>query len=369
MRLLSKSKLIAFRQCPKRLWLELHHPELREDSASTLASYQVGNSVGAIAQRIYDPEGKGTVINAQTEGYNEAFARTEKLLKEARKPIFEAGLRTEGALAFADVMLPVKAKGKPTWRMVEVKSSTSVKDYHRDDVAVQTYIAQESGVSLHSVAVACIDSSWVYPGGDAYQGLLQEAGLTAEAKARSDEVRTWLAEAQKIAARKSEPQIAVGEQCQTPFACGFCNYCNRDLPQPDHPLDWLPRLSGVKRLELAAQGIDDLQNVPDELLNRQQRLVKQITLTKGVYFDAAGAAQDLSPQRFPACFLDFETIMFAVPIWAGTRPYQQIPFQFSLHRLDRQSRLTHTDFLNLSGNDPSAAFARALVAACGNAGP
>ena len=68
-------------------------------------------------------------------------------------------------------------------------------------------------------------------------------------------------------------------------------------------------------------------------------------------------------------FLDFETVQFAVPIWKGTRPYQQIPFQFSLHRLDETRQLIHQDFLDLPGADPSLLFAQALVLYCASPGP
>lgn len=366
---LSKSKLIAFRQCPKRLWLEIHHPELREDSAATQASFQAGNRVGEVARQIYDPAGRGALINAQTEGYEAAFARSDRLLAEAKAPIFEAGLHTDGALAFADVMLPVRVKGRKAWRMVEVKSATSVKDYHRDDVAVQAFIARAAGVNLHSVAVACIDRAWVYPGGGDYRGLLVETDLTEEAMARADEVRQWLAEAQVIAAKRREPTVAMGAHCREPFECGFCNYCSRDLPRPEYPVDWLPRLTVLQRAQLEALGVDDLRRVPDALLNGQQRLVKAQTLAKTVHFDAKGAAADLAPHGLPARFLDFETVMFAVPIWTGTRPYQQIPFQFSLHQVSASGRLTHEEFLDLSGDDPTEPFANALIQACGRRGP
>ena len=147
MRTLSKSKLMAYRQCPKRLWLEVHRPDLREDSAATQTSFAVGHQVGDIAQRLYDPKGKGVLIDPQSEGFDIAFARTKELLESAQ-PIFEAGFRAEGALAFSDVMLPVREAGKLAWRMVEVKSSTSVKDYHRDDAAVQFLLARSSGVPV-----------------------------------------------------------------------------------------------------------------------------------------------------------------------------------------------------------------------------
>lgn len=369
MRQLSKSKLIAFRQCPKRLWLEIHKPELREDSVATQKSFQVGHSVGEIAKRIYDPAKTGIEINAQRDGYQEAFAQSAKLLANPQQPIFEAGLQIDGALAFADVMLPDPSGGVPGWRMVEVKSSTSVKDYHRDDIAIQSFIAQSEGIILKAVGLACIDSAWVYPGGDDYRGLLTETDLTAEAFARTGEVKDWIADAQKVAARKSEPAIETGEHCHEPFDCGFCNYCNRDKPQPDFPLDWLPRLSATLRSRLTDQGIDDLRGVPDAELNEQQIRVKQHTINNTVYFDAAGAAADLAPHGFPAYFLDFETVQLAVPIWKGTRPYQQISFQFSLHKLESSGRLSHSGFIDLSGRDPSEQFARALIAACGERGP
>ena len=157
MRTLSKSKLLAFRQCSKRLWLEVHQPALREDSAATQASFATGHKVGDIAQQIYDPKGEGALIVPRVEGFKESFARTQVLLHSAF-PIFEAGYKAGGALACADVMLPVKQGGKNAWRMVEVKSSTSVKSYHREDAAVQAFVARASGVPLTAIALAHIDS-------------------------------------------------------------------------------------------------------------------------------------------------------------------------------------------------------------------
>ena len=313
--------------------------------------------------------GSGAIIDAKSEGFDEAFARSEKLLSASRQPIFEAGFKAGGALAFADVMLPVKSKGRQTWRMVEVKSSTSVKDYHLDDIAVQAFVAQLAGVELKSVALACIDSSWVYPGKEVYRGLLFETDLTTETFARTDEVKGWLAEAQRVAALKNEPKIAVGAQCHDPFECGFCNYCNRGTPQPKISVDCLPGFTSTKRDKLAENGIIELSDVPDDLLNAKQRLVKHHTLRDTVYFDSKGAAADLAPHGFPAFFLDFETIQFAVPIWKGTSPYQQIPFQFSVHTLAASRQLSHLAHLDLSGTDPSRAFAQALIAACGPSGP
>jgi len=367
MRTFSKSKLLALRQCPKRLWLEIHHPERREDSAATEQSFQVGHAVGDIARRIYDPEGHGALIDVQNEGFARAFERSAALLSSTQ-PIFEAGFSAGGALAFADVMLPDKWGHKKVWRMVEVKSSTSVKDYHRDDVAVQAFVAQTAGVPLQSIALAHIDSSWTYPGNEDYRGLLTENDLTEEAFSRTQEVKDWIAQAQSIAADPAEPAIETGIHCDTPYACGFFGYCSRDEPKAQYPVGWLPHI-GAKAQKLAHQGIIELADVPDDVLNARQQRVKEHTLANTVFFDAEGAAADLAAHRLPAYFLDFETIQFAVPIWKGTRPYQLNTFQFSLHTLNRSGELAHTDFLDLSGNDPSESFAQALIAACGTKGP
>jgi hypothetical protein len=369
MRTLSKSKLLAYRQCPKRLWLEVHRPELRADSAATQASFAVGHQVGDIARQLYDPEGNGILIDPQVDGFAAAFTRTQECL-QSLQPIFEASFRAEGALALADVMLPVDANGKQGWRMIEVKSSTSVKDYHRDDAAVQAFIARASGVPLEAIAVAHIDNAWVYPGNGDYTGLLTEQDLSEEVFVRGEEVRGWIADAQQLVAEQDEPKIATGGQCSKPYECGFLAHCQSKEAQAEHPIHYLPgHLKETLSAYIDANQIVELSDVPDALLNQKQLRVKTATLTGEIYFDRQGAAEALAAHKLPAYFMDFETIQFGVPIWEGTRPYQQIPFQFSVHHLKGPEELEQQAFLDLSGQDPSRAFAEALIAACGEHGP
>jgi hypothetical protein len=367
MRIFSKSKLLALRQCPKRLWLEIHRPDLREDSAATEASFQAGNQVGEIARQIYDPHKLGALIDVNADGFTGALERSAELLK-LDQPTFEAGFSAGGALAFADVMLPEQIGDQQVWHMVEVKSSTSVKDYHRDDVAVQAYVAQSAGVALQSIALAHIDSSWTYPGNGDYRGLLKEIDLTEEAFSRTEEVQAWVAQAQQTAALPAEPAIETGLHCDTPYACGFYDYCTRNQPKAQYPIHWLPRF-GAAAQAFADQGVFELAQVADDLLNPKQLLVKTHTLANTVYFDAKGAAADLALYPLPAYFLDFETINFAVPIWKDTRPYQQNVFQLSLHTLAESGQLAHCEFLDVSGDDQSLPFAQALIAGCGTGGP
>lgn len=212
--------------------------------------------------------------------------------------------------------------------------------------------------------MAHIDTSWTYQGDGNYQGLLKENNLTAEVSERSAEVKSWIAEAKEIATQSSEPAIKIGSHCNVPYVCGFYAYCSRHQPKAEFPVQWLPSIRASMVEKLANEGIYDLRDVPDEMLNDKQRLVKEVSTTNKVYFYEFALSAILSNLTFPLYFLDFETIMFPVPIWKGTRPYQQTPFQFSLHKLTENGELTHTEFLDITGNNPAEGFADALINAC-----
>lgn len=368
MRTLSKSKLLSFRQCPKRLWLEVHGRHLME-KVGTDSAFTAGRSVGEAARELFDPEGLGQWVDVGALGVEGAIKRTRELLA-SQQPVFEAGFAAEGASAFADVLLPVSEGATLSWRMVEVKSSTEVKDYHRDDAAIQSYVVRAAGVPLESVAVATVNTNFVYLGDGHYEGLLVEEDVSEGTLARAVEVREWIAEAQAVVGASAEPLRATGKHCGDPFECGFLNYCQSRETPVEFPVSWLPRIA-TKKLKsfIAEEKIKELADVPDDLLGPMQLRVKECTLKGEVFFDAAAAAQALAPQGWPAFFLDFETISFAVPIRAGTRPYQALTFQFSVHRVSADGEMVHRDFLDLSGEDPREALAEALIEACEEEGP
>ena len=379
MHTLSKSKILAYCHCPRRLWLEIHEPQACCASTDTEARFRAGQRVGEIARRIYDPLGQGVVLDVNAAGVSAAVAQTQQWLTE-RRPLFEAGFQTPDgtARAFVDVLLPVRdAQGRAAWRMVEVKSSTEVKDYHRQDALFQAWVLRASGLPLVGVALAHIDKNWVYAGNGDYAGLLVEQDVTAEAFAGAAQARAWVEDAQRTIAASQPPRVFTDSHCRTPYACGFLDYCRarETLVSDHHPLDCLPDVRKNTALKQhittyrEQNGVVGLRAVPENLLNDLQRRVRCATITGQPYFDAAGAAQDLQPHGLPAYFLDFESANLAVPLWPGARPYQQTVFQFSCHCQAADGSLSHREFLDLSGWDPASAFADALLAACGAAGP
>jgi hypothetical protein len=368
---LSKSRLLAYRQCERRLWLEIHRRDLLVVSAQQQARFDAGHWVGELARQLADPDGQGILFDAQRDGF-EAVLRASAQALSTRRPLFEAGFSAQGAIVFVDLLLPDGgAEGRGTgWCLVEVKSSGSVKPYHLDDLAVQVHVLRSAGVELTSAAVACLDTRWTYPGGGDYTGLLrQEEGLEAAA-ARSPEVQVWIDGGRAVAGEAVEPEVGMGAHCTTPFACPFTAHCGQGQAQAQHPVHWLPKVQRkVLKEFLRSSGVTDMAEVPDELLNATQRRVKQATLSGQTWFDAEGARKALAPHAGTLRFLDFEAAARPVPVWAGSRPYQQVPFQFSLHTLHEDGRVEHEEFIDLCGEDPSMAFAQSLVRVCGSAGP
>lgn len=371
MRPLSKSKLLAYRQCPKRLWLEIHAPELKVESAEAQARLDQGTEVGVLARFLYDPDEIGESVNLQGDGWSHIFSKTEFLLNRSI-PVFEASFEADGAMCMVDVLLPGKTGKRKTWRLVEVKSSTKVKDYHLDDIAFQAFVAKAAGLQLNSVALAHVNSDWVYKNDGDYRGLLTEVDLTQEAFGRADKVAQWVDTAKAVARERKAPEVGVGEQCKAPFECAFLSHCRSQQAQPEHPVHWLPRTqSKALKGHLAELASQELREVSDDFLNPIQLRVKECSITGKSHFDAEGAAgllKQFKAHKPPLYFLDFETVQQAIPRWTGTRPYQQIPFQFSCHYLGKSGKLSHTEFLDLSGDDPSKPLAQALIEACGTQG-
>jgi hypothetical protein len=356
---LSKSRLIEWRQCPKRLWLKVHRPELTETSAETERAFQVGYAVGEVAQQLH-PDG----ILIDAEDLREALRLTQEALSgRPGVPLFEATFQRDGVLVRADLLLP-EDRG---YRMVEVKAATSVKDYYLADVAIQRWVTG-GAIPLTGVDIAHVDNQFIYPGGGDYRGLLRQESVEAETETLYREVPEWISAARDVLAG-SEPDIAPGDQCSDPFDCPFIDHCNSGKTATEFPLYCLPRLSGDKIERLEAQGIIDVREIPEDFpLTENQARVRRITIDGKPELLPDGA-RELSSLAWPRYYLDFETVSMPVPIWAGTHPYQILPVQWSCHVEHRDGTLEHCAFLAESLDDPRPAFARTMIDAAGRDGP
>ena len=356
---LSKSKLMSARQCLKRLHLEVNRPELVVLSAQTEAAFRTGHAVGDIAHRIYGTE--DAVVIPYEGGMRHAIKKTARLVGEGpRYPIFEATFEHGGVLVRVDALLP----DGDAWRIVEVKASTSVKDEHVFDCAAQRWVFEGLGLKLTRIALAHVDNTFVYEGEGDFDGLLIESDETENTETILPVVPDWIARA-RAAATGDEPAIGVGAQCFKPYECPFVSHCWPS--DTEYPVQGLG--GGKAKLgDLIAEGIDDIRDVPVARLSEKQQWIQNVTRS-GKADLLPGAREFVASLEYPRYYLDFETVSPPIPIWAGTRPYETLPMQWSCHFEPEPGKLDHAEFLDLTGDPPMRRLAESLIRALGKEGP
>ncbi len=339
---LSKSKITAGLQCGRRLWLSVHRPWLAVYSAETQRRFAAGTGVGELARELY---GEGVLIRGGGN-LSKAVRDTQAVLSlPGDVTLYEATFRHRDVLVRVDVLQ--RRGGR--YRMVEIKSATRVKEYHLQDVAIQTWVVEGAGVPLHELYVAVIDTEYVYRG-EGYAGLLREVPVADQARPLTACLPGWVRGFGELLAGP-RPVREVGPHCRSPFECPFIGFCTgRD----------------GRRAALVASGSDQEGAVgsasPADLV-----VTPPADPAAGTVDPAASVY--LSALAYPRFYLDFEAAQFAVPPWPGTRPYQQVVFQWSCHVERAPGELEHREFLEASGSSPLRSAAEALIEALGEEGP
>jgi len=356
--LLSKSRFAAGLQCPKRLFLECYSPDLAEPpDISQQAVMDTGTAIGRLARQTF-PEGR--LIEEPYFQHDAAVTETLKALTdEAVSAIYEAAFTCDSVRLRVDVL---SRNADSTFDLVEVKSTTSAKEEHIPDVAIQLYVVDGSGIAVRRTCLLHIDNTYVYEGGrHDLTKLFQLEDVTDRARNFVQfEVPLSLAGMRGVLRREDPPELEFGRQCSEPYRCGFYRHCREGAPE--HHIEQLPRATSGLLQTLLDAGIRDIRKIPEGFpgLSTAQRQVRECVVA-GQPCIGPGLAAALTAVQHPLHFLDFETFNPALPIYAGTRPYQVIPFQWSLHIQDSAGNLSHRSFLHDGGGDPREPFVLSLL--------
>ena len=354
---LSKSRILAGLQCPKRLYLQVHRPELMVENTEAKRRFAIGHQVGQVARTLF-PGGR---LIEHDDNLPLALAETQQLMAEGEPLLFEATFEYAGVLIRADIL-----RNHKEWcEYIEVKSSTSVKDYHLLDCAVQSWVLEGAGYPVFSASVGYINRDFVYAGNGDYQGFLVTEDVTAEANALNADLPRQVLELKKALSGPT-PAVTPGDQCHDPFDCPFFEYCAPATTE--YPVTLFPRGKKVAQ-ELLEAGIEDVRQIPPGYLDNERfERIRRVTVSGSYELDPE-LAEILKGMGWPRYFLDFETIAFAVPIWKGTRPYEQLPFQWSCHLEQVSGELEHVEYLDTTGLSPMRAFTQSLIEQLDQTGP
>jgi hypothetical protein len=278
--------------------------------------------------------------------------------------MYEAGFQFNEVLAIADIVV----KDRNSWKVYEVKSSTSISETYINDVALQYYVLSNSGLKIKDFSIVYINNQYIRKGELDINSLFIIESILEYILPLQDFVQEKIKKLKKVILKKRMPDIDIGEHCHNPYKCGFFNYCRKHIPEYS-----IFDLSGMhlnKKYDLYRDGIIKLDDVTDDYsLSKKNNLQLDVYKTGKPQIDANAIKDFIDELNYPIYFMDFETFQPAVPLFDKSRPYQQIPFQYSIHYKETaNSELAHSQFLDEAGNDPREEFIRKLLEGTEGAG-
>ncbi len=361
---ISKSKFVAGCQCPKRLYLQVHQPELAaEPDAASEAVMEQGREVGLLARRLF-PGG----VEVCEHSLDQAIRTTRELVANPEIPaLFEAAFERDGVVVRVDV-LHRRRDGR--WRLVEVKSGTDVKEdaFHLEDVAIQHRVLSRSGLDVASACLAHINRDYVFQGGSIdVRRFFRVRNLSRRIEKLQHDLTFRLRAFFSILNQPKAPDLPTGKHCTAPVRCEFFDQCNP--PRPDDHVGYIPRIQASAVEELEKAGVRSIHDIPDDFpLTERQRRAATCVQTGEPWFSPE-LNEVLSGLKYPLYFMDFETVNPAIPRFAGMQPYDQLPFQWSVH-VQRQpgAEPEHYEFLATDTTDPRREFIASLLGVLGESG-
>ena len=317
---ISKSKYTAGLQCLKRQYLQIYQPQLNTQDTTHVMTE--GTTVGAVARRMFP---HGVLVDTDNRKFDEAVARTAELCSDPEVlAVFEAAFQYEHLRIRVDVLCRVGEGWKIgivpdkelDYLVGEVKSSTKVKPQHCDDISFQVYVLRKLGMTVVDSVIVILNADYVYNGG--VHNLTKLFKLEVVRPKPDAEIDGELHKQFSALAQPAPPEISCGSQCKSPHVCEFLDHCRPYVPG----------------------------STPNEM--------------------GMAAAK---PLHYPLHFLDFETVVAAIPIFSGTKPWAQVPIQWSCRNSSGpDAEMEHLEFLHDDDSDPRRAFADSLYAAIGNTG-
>jgi len=351
---LSKTAYVKGLQCPLLLWTYLNRrQDLPPTSPATQALFDLGHEIGRLAQSLWSG-GREVPMDWRNLAATED---TTRRFMEQGIPVFEASFLVDRRYCRVDILEPAPGGA---WNLMEVKATTSVKDVHLDDVAFQADALRRAGVRLHRLFLLHIDNRYVRHGAIDPHGLLVKEDVTDRVAAREGGVASRVEELLAVIDGPA-PRVPIGEHCLEPYECPLKERCWSFLPE-HHPLQ-LYRVRKREAFRHIHAGVRAIVDLPPSGLNEKQRIQQEAIVSGRPHVDAPALRRWLAGLSYPLHHLDFETINPGIPLFDGTRPFQRIPFQFSLHMQESPGTpARHLEFLETEARDPRPALIEALAA-------
>ena len=342
-------------QCDKSLWLYRNKKELQDEvEPDVQARFDQGNEVGVLARQIIPG---GVLIELNYLNPEIALADTKKAIDAGATTLYEAAFLHDGVLVRVDVM----AKGEHGWSIYEIKGTTKVEPHHLYDAAIQRYVVDGSGINILETYVVHLNSEYVRKGELDLKSLFMRVEVTEEVGEIIKEIPSHIEDMKVDDGKEEPPYTETGPHCKKPHTCSFYGHCWSHVPEYS-----VFNLAGArmdKKIKIWNAGAKHVKDIPDaEKMTLAQKNQRTVDKTQNPIIDVEGICKLLALLVYPIYHLDFETLNEAIPPYDGTRPFQQIPFQASIHvQGERGGDIVHHEFLGDGTKDPRPELADFLV--------
>ena len=355
---LSKSDYLMGLDCIKALWLKKNRKEIMpEYDDATLATFDIGNQVQDLARDFY-PD--GVMVEAESWDVENGSEITKKL-SETHNVLFEAFAKLpNGCFCRIDILV----KNGDAWDMIEIKSASSVKDYYIDDLAFQKYVFENAGYPVKRCKVLHLNNQYIRHGELDIKQLFAEDDVTEAVLQKKSEVEMYVKGMLSYQTMPDEPEIPLHSSCSD---CPFYGYCGKDVPE--YSIFDLLRADKADEFYNNTHSCE-IKDLPLSYCTTDKQLIdRDCFLADRIHVEAEKVKEWLNSLEYPIYYLDYETVMPAIPLFDNTSPYSQVPFQFSLHiQKTPGGPLEHVEFLHQERSDPRRSLAEALVKSCGKNG-
>ncbi|MBO5711946.1 MAG: DUF2779 domain-containing protein [Acholeplasmatales bacterium] len=356
--LISKSKYVSFIECPKRLWLSLFKPEVEEKSEASIKRLEAGTKCGDLAMPIFGDYIDVTTYDGDHLNLKKMAMLTNEEIAKGTENICEASFFVDDLYCAVDIL----HKGNDGWEIYEVKSTSHVEDYHYIDSSFQYYVLKKAGLNITSVNIITLDNTYIRQDELNIKKLFKIHDVTEHANKLIDDIPANLERLRAFITATNEPNIDISKACDKPFECSFKKYCYKHLPKPS-----VFDLSNCrKKLDFYNEGIITFEQLYsskyfNKLTPTNKRQVLFEIEDRQMEINKDNVKNFLSQITYPLYLLDFETMQPAIPLFDKTKPYQQVTFQYSLHIIDENGKLTHKEFLAEEGKMPCRDLALSLI--------
>ncbi len=357
--IISKSSFIRGCQCHKNLYMHINHGELRDPmSEAKKVQLEFGTSSGVLAQQLYP--GGVSMRDVYGQDIRRAVEHTASLMAIKSDVIYEATFSGNNLLAYVDILV----RDGDNWCIFEVKSSTEIKDNYIWDCAFQYHLLTLCGVNVSDVSVVHINNKYVRQGALNIRELFKAVSVIEEVKAIQNAVAENIRLQFDMLSKKDIPAIDIGLHCYNPYTCDFMEHCWKHIPE--NSVFELANLKADKKVALYNSGILAIKDIPDnyKLTSGQKKQVDGVKYNKS-HFEKEHIRAFLNEIKYPLFFMDFETINPGIPLFNKNRPFQKIPFQYSLHyKESKEKKVVHKEFLAdaIPDKDPREDFILRLLA-------